>query len=125
MNPSHLPIAKIVMNRLYASSVVEQLSSTMQLRVTDSVSSAERWWKKTLSSLKLPSGKLPLGQLSYKDHTLDKDQVGFLPKDPSITDDTLAHARMSGPFGNRGSSESREQTIANGAPDSDFPHSLK
>ena len=26
-----------------------------------------------------------------------------------------AHARMGGPFGNRGSSESREQTIANGA----------
>lgn len=25
-----------------------------------------------------------------------------------------AHARMSGPFGNRGSNESREQTIANG-----------
>ena len=25
-----------------------------------------------------------------------------------------AHARMNGPFGNRGSSESREQTIANG-----------
>lgn len=28
---------------------------------------------------------------------------------------TIAHARMSGPFGNRGSTESREQTIANGA----------
>lgn len=27
---------------------------------------------------------------------------------------TAAHARMSGPFGNRGSNESREQTIANG-----------
>lgn len=27
----------------------------------------------------------------------------------------VAHARMSGPFGNRGSNESREQTIANGA----------
>ena len=27
----------------------------------------------------------------------------------------LAHAKMSGPYGNRGSNESREQTIANGS----------
>lgn len=33
---------------------------------------------------------------------------------------TVAHARMNGPFGNRGSSESREQTIANGTLDSNL-----
>lgn len=30
------------------------------------------------------------------------------------TNSHIAHARMGGPFGNRGSNESREQTIANG-----------
>ncbi len=29
---------------------------------------------------------------------------------------TLGHARISGPYGNRGTNESREQTIANGTP---------
>ena len=33
----------------------------------------------------------------------------------SIDSTFLAHARMSGPYGNRGSNESREQTIANGS----------
>lgn len=32
-----------------------------------------------------------------------------------VVDECSAHARMSGPYGNRGSSESREQTIANGS----------
>lgn len=36
----------------------------------------------------------------------------------SIEANAIAHARMGGPFGNRGSSESREQTIANGQYDS-------
>ena len=32
----------------------------------------------------------------------------------AASDGHTAHARMGGPFGNRGSNESREQTIANG-----------
>jgi transcription factor IIIB subunit 2 len=43
-----------------------------------------------------------------------RSTLGRVSFDDADTGTGTAHARMSGPFGNRGSSESREQTIANG-----------
>ena len=54
--------------------------------------------------------------LWYRARTSDRVQVCILLRKMSYTLSDLgeAHARMGGPFGNRGSNESREQTIANG-----------
>ena len=58
--------------------------------------------------------------LWYREASWPKEQVSPLPFFCSCSLahfdvlTRLAHARMSGPFGNRGSNESREQTIANG-----------
>lgn len=47
--------------------------------------------------------------------SLGRELVSFLSFLVDFYLRIAAHARMSGPYGNRGSSESREQTIANGA----------
>ena len=49
---------------------------------------------------------------------LGRAQVSLSENNCSICAEAklIAHARLGGPFGNRGNTESREQTIANGKP---------
>ena len=57
---------------------------------------------------------------SFKALSWDREQVRYslfyiIKSYRSIDPSSPAHARMSGPYGNRGNNESREQTIGNGA----------
>ena len=71
--------------------------------------------------MRLLSERHRMGLPSSKILLWDKGQVRYLlffiiKSYSSIDPSSLAHARMSGPYGNRGNNESREQTIGNGAP---------
>lgn len=58
-----------------------------------------------------------MARLWYKDRSSVKELVSTLTLfGVKQFNHLVAHARMSGPYGNRGSNESREQTIANGSP---------
>ena len=77
-------------------------------------------WKRTLSSMRSPLARPRLEQPWSMDHSSDREQV-IIPLSSycsswRVLTRRIAHARMTGPYGNRGNNESREQTIANGVP---------
>lgn len=89
----------------------------MLLQETDSVCDAELLSKRTLLLMRLLLEKRLRELLWSKDHMLLKEPVRMIfcrILVPLSINSFLGHARMSGPYGNRGSNESREQTIANG-----------
>ena len=70
--------------------------------------------------MRLLSEKHQMELPSFKALLWDREQVRYSSffniKSYSLVDSSSpAHARMSGPYGNRGNNESREQTIGNGA----------
>lgn len=99
--------------------VGEQSLNMTRQRGMASVFNVEQLSKKTQSWMRLLSERHRTELPSFKVLLSDREQVCSSLFYAILWFDwlksSLAHARISGPYGNRGNNESREQTIANGS----------